>query len=40
VSFINGEDDTKDLIIDDSVVSLVNTTFHKFHVFTFTRSAI
>lgn len=40
MSFIKGEDDMKDLISDDNVVSLVNATFHKFRVVTFTRSAM
>lgn len=40
MSFIKGEDDLKDLISDDNVFSLVNATFLKLHIVTFTRSAI
>lgn len=30
----------KDLISDDNVFSLVNATFHKFHIVSFSRSAV
>lgn len=40
MSFRKGDDHMKDLISDDKVVSLVSDYFNKFHIFTFTRSAI
>lgn len=40
MSFIKEEDDMKDLISDANVVSLVNATSHKFHIVTFTKTAI